>query len=242
MKQQTSWSKTISFAEYQTAVRARSDLTNGAKDTFNTLVRHADHKTGFNCAPEIGDMATESGRSRLAISRHIRQLRIRGVIVVIPLRTPSGRWNRNGYQFVGHGFVVPMEFGKLKWLKPSRTWHRGVRPRGANGRFACGPNVTIGCGPNVTIGGENVWTKSDQSRPCITSDHALDPSAQETARGKTPVKEQEQILAETKAVPTPERKTLGVWDNEQWYQRFESQLDDEQRRQSQALRAKENAG
>jgi hypothetical protein len=156
---------------------------------FDALVRYADYKTGANCAPEIDDLAKELGRSRQSVARHIRQLRTRGIVEAIPLRTPRGRWNRNGYRFVGHGFASPEEFGNLRYLKPSRTPRRAARPRGADGRFACGPNVTIGCGPNVTIGDGIVWTKSDQSDLAVTSDPAFDPSALASAPKATTLAE-----------------------------------------------------
>src|SRR5438105_14751526 len=95
------------WKEYQAKVRAQSDLAQGAKNMFNALALHADYETGANCAPNPTELVKETGLSHQAIARYIRQLKAHGLVEAIPLRTPSGRWNRNGYRFEGHGFIGP---------------------------------------------------------------------------------------------------------------------------------------
>jgi len=219
---------------YKATVRARSDLTSGAKECFDALARYATYKLGenrgalgTNCAPEIDDLVKELGRSRQSIARHIRQLRAHGIVETIPLRTPSGRWNRNGYHFVE--FESAAEFGNFTWLKPSRTARHPVARAHdqATGRFVStmyGEKVPHGYGEKVPHGDRNVWSQSDQPDLAVDSDIALDlaPSPAAPAPALSEL--------ETKT-PTPEikttdvdRKAAGVLDS--WW---ESQLNEPRR-------------
>jgi hypothetical protein len=185
---------------YQAAVLARKDLTTDDKLGFIELARWADYETGANCAPTEQEMADRYGESLRWVARRIRKLKACGIIETIPLRTPRGRWNRNGYRFIGHGFESPAVFDNFTYLKPSRTPRRADRPRDrVTGRFACGPEVAIGHGPEVAIGAAHMWTASGQSDLAGTSDPAVDLSAS----AKAPVA----TLAEPETTPTPERRT-----------------------------------
>ena len=128
-KQVTVWE------EYRGAVLERPDLTYADKLVFIELARWADHDDGGNCAPTLADIAKRYGRPIQWAKLHVRRLRVRGVIEVIPLRSRRG-WAQNLYRFIGHGFEGPNEHGKLSWLAPSQTPRPQCERDAATGRFA----------------------------------------------------------------------------------------------------------
>jgi len=111
------------WKEFQALTRAQTDLTTGDKLMFVEVARHADYKTGANCAPPIAKMAAALSKSPRWVKLHLQRLRHAGVFQTIPLRSQHG-WAQNLYRFMGHGFDCPLDCSNVKHVAPSR----GPRP------------------------------------------------------------------------------------------------------------------